>query len=120
MPIDNKVFLGEKTNEDGELELKCNFKGWIEEIDVDYGELGVNTELSITTSLGRDIPVPQGTDSTIFPYMPRTNANESKFAGVGTDAPVVLRFVNSGELVISIKNADADKLIGKIEIVYEK
>jgi len=120
MPIGNKVFLGEKTNEEGALELKYSFKGWVEEIDVDYGELGPDTKLTITTSTGKDIPLPQGNDSTIFPIFPRTNANEQKFAGIGVDAPLIVRYVNAGELVIKIENSDPDKLVGKIEIVYEK
>lgn len=125
--IKKKIWAGEVTNELGEIDLAFSFSGSIVEIDVDYGNLGPNTKLTVTTSNGRNLLDKfVGNDSGFFPIAPRKTFNEDRyFQDFGRETTTYERYVNVGELKIKFENADEPRVsdepsvLRKVEIIYE-
>lgn len=119
--IKKKLWSGEVTNEAQEIELAFSFNGRIVEIDVDYGELGHNTKLTITTSNGRNVLKEfSDNNSGNFPIAPRKTFNEKRYAqDFGRESTTFEMYVNAGELKVKFENADVGKVLGKFEVIYE-
>lgn len=117
--IRSKTWAREKTNPNGVLKLKHSFRGYLIELDVDYGELGSETKFTFTTSTGRTWEL-EGNESSLFPIMPRQSSNEERVQNLGIEPVINEKYVNAGEFVITFENADPNKLLGHVEIIYEE
>lgn len=116
--IKSKVFSGKETDENGFLEFGFKFNGYLVELNVDYGELGPDTKLVFSTSTGRELII-MGNDSTVFPYSPRRSGNEEKIGAAGAELSLTEKYVNAGEFKIRFENADDERLLGFVEVIYE-
>lgn len=117
--IRHKVFLGQETDENGNLSLKTGFFGKIEEILISFEELDQDTEVDVITSSGRTAFHYKGNNDTDFPVNPHHSINTERVGVLGADTPME-KYVNAGDLYIHFKNAGANRKLGFFEIIWSE
>ena len=116
--IKNKVFTRKSTDEFGNLELSFEFYGYLEDIDIDFGELETDAHIVFTTSNGKTFEL-KGNNSNVFPISPRTSINTKGMEHLSDANTPLQRYVNAGPFKVSIDSGGINKDLGYLEVIYE-
>lgn len=116
--IRKETFYGVQVDENGEHSISFPFNGWLEEINVWYGTLEMDTEIEFVTSSGHSFKV-MGNNQLTFPINPRHTPNTSYFSHAGI-SPSLEKYVNAGIFQIRIRNAGAKTALALLEVIYSE
>ena len=111
-----------KTNALGEAKKRIEVSGYIEEINIDFGEIEQDAKTTIVGSQGTTVLDYTGNNNLDFPVNPRHSIDtESRMVQIATEGALeLLRYANVGFVTIQVENAGANKSFGLIEIVFEE